>query len=81
MYREITDYTPQEKLLAGFRYPGFEFVGVLVEYSNTMPILKGSFTPPGCVRDMGKYWIIARADRYDRLTKARHFIKYDVEDK
>lgn len=81
MYRVVKDFTVGEKDRFEKYYKGFEYVGILMEDSRAIPILKGSWTPFGCARDMGKYWIIARYDRYDRVTKVRNFIKYDVEDK
>ena len=43
-------------------------------------VFKGKWTPSGCCRDCGDYFIIARRSRYDRVWKNDLREDIDVED-
>lgn len=54
---------------------------LLEENGNTRIIVKGSWTPTGCARELHDCYIIAKYSRYDKLHKKSGNIIKDVEDK
>ena len=46
----------------------------------TRVIIKGSWTPYGCMRDCGDHYIVARYSRFDRVSKDLQTIAKDVND-
>lgn len=49
--------------------------------ATTYVIFRGNHTPSGCCRDCGRYYIIARYSRYDRIDKGTWNVTPDVEDR
>lgn len=68
---------PQHKVIGFIWFPWSDENKVVLKMK---PGYK-AWTPSGCVRDCGKYYIVAQYSRYDRVDKKTLERTFDVEDK
>lgn len=63
-------------------YSGYKVIGYYDDGIRLRILLKGGdITPANCVRDMGRYYLIRRYNRIDKIMKVTKDVIKGVEDK
>lgn len=83
---KIKNITDEQKNYFQKFYTKHNVVGLLEDEYQTRIIVKmkpgqKGWTPTGCARDCGDYYIIARYSSYDRLDKKTLQLTKNVEDR
>ena len=77
--KDFSRYRPALHATGEVIKESFPDVGGISSISRV--VIKGSWTPYGCMRDCVDHYIIARHSRYDRISKDFAEIVMDVEDR